>query len=147
MLLTIGIAAVDAGIMLGTMTTSVKRNSGAKGLNKSSLHLKPLAGVQVLTTYRGIPMSKYHHALFDVNPALQGPTARLAQFGRVMPWVLAALLVAGAGGLWWWKIHIANPDNGVATPAVNAPAGGAGTPGDAPETNAARFGLRARIET
>src|SRR5665647_3801444 len=124
--LTIGIAAVDAGIRLGTMPTSIRRNSGAKGLHKSCLHLKPLAGVQVLTTYQRSTMSKYHHALFDVNPALQGLTAKPAQFGRVMPWVLAALLVAGAGGLWWWKIHIANPDNGTATPAANAPAGGAG---------------------
>ena len=47
-------------------------------------------------------------------------------FGRALPWALAALLLASGAGFWWWKTHSGDAANGVATPAVNAPAGGAG---------------------
>ncbi len=52
--------------------------------------------------------------------------ARHAQLGRTLPWVVAALLAVGSGGLWWYKTHPVDSPSGVTTIPGTPPVAGTG---------------------
>ncbi len=69
---------------------------------------------------------KLQHRPLDAISTARNHVGKRAQTGKAMPWLLAALVLLGGVGVWWWKLRTADPAPATATPASPVPGGGGG---------------------